>query len=776
MPEILRAQSDQGRCVEPDNLAARKTNRMALLKDLEVLQIGPGLGAAVCTRLLADCGAQVTCIDHDSSSPLGAWLNHAKSVANTEEAERAALTSARLIVREVSSKLTASSPYSLEALRRSNPNAVVVTISPYGQSGPQAEDPATDLTLFYASGVARLLTGQVDDLSEPPLRAVGEQSAFIGGLAAACAGMHAVLGNQPGACVDVSLQEALATLAMTELSRAGQSGKSWERKRTTDGNGATVTILPANDGFTAISPREDKQWAAWLSAMGSPAWGRDPRFATKPDRIANWDALHALMSAWSRQHDKQWIADLAQAAHVPSFPLREVAEHLDAPQLRHRAYFRSLDVAGRTLRAPGVPFGLEGGGARLRLGLPFGSPQAGERFRGKARFSSETSFPSHTLQEPPPLSGVRVLDFSWVIAGPTTTRYLAAMGAEVIKVEAPGKGDPGRSSGLHTVLGQGKQGIVLDLKKPEAVEIARLLAAKSDVLIENFATGVMDRLGLGAEALKALNPNLVYISASGMGRTGPDAHAVAYGTLLQSYAGFAGLNRHPGVPPRIGFAWLDPMCALMLAFVTAAALWHRNRTGEVARIDFSMLEAMLWTMAEPLLATQLGAPPQPAGNDSLRYAPHGAWQCAGSDEWIAIAVRSDAEWRALCATVPALSARSVLDFDQRIAAKSEIDALISEWAKEQSAHAAAARLLNANVPAAALARFGDLVKSPHLAARGFWDRHGSGVLPALPWQASFGRRTGPAPALGADTDRVLTEVLELPPERIAALRAGGALG
>jgi len=369
-----------------------------------------------------------------------------------------------------------------------------------------------------------------------------------------------------------------------------------------------------------------------------------------------------------------------------------------------------------------------------------------------------------------------VLDFSWVIAGPTTTRYLAAMGAEVIKVEAPGKGDPGRSSGLHTVLGQGKQGIVLDLKKPEAVEIARQLAAKSDILIENFATGVMDRLGLGAEALKALNPNLVYISASGMGRTGPDAHAVAYGTLLQCYAGFAGLNSHPHVAPRIGLAWLDPMCALMLAFVTAAALWHRRETGEVARIDFSMLEAMLWTMAEPLLQTQLGAPPQPVGNDSLRYAPHGAWQCAGNDEWIAIAVRSDDEWRALCSVVPGLTQRSALDFDERMAAKSAIDTLLAGWAKEQPAHAAAAQLLESGVPAAALARAGDLVKSPHLNARGFWDRHGSGVLPALPWQASFGRRRGPAPALGADTDRVLSEVLELSPERIAALRAGGALG
>jgi crotonobetainyl-CoA:carnitine CoA-transferase CaiB-like acyl-CoA transferase len=137
------------------------------------------------------------------------------------------------------------------------------------------------------------------------------------------------------------------------------------------------------------------------------------------------------------------------------------------------------------------------------------------------------------------------------------------------------------------------------MKKPEAVAIARALAARSDIIVENFATGVMDRLGLGADDLQALNPDLLYVSASGLGRTGPEARAVAYGTLLQCCAGFAGLNRHPDVPPRVGLAWLDPMCGLMLAFIVAAGLWHRPWAGGVARIDFSMIEAVSSTSDWP---------------------------------------------------------------------------------------------------------------------------------------------------------------------------------
>ncbi len=719
---------------------------MAVLAGFRVVQIGEGLAAAVCGRLLADAGADITCIGPDLSTNLADYLNHGKRIAAADDA----VATADMIVcegRPADLRARQDDPVSL---RRVNPAAALVVISPFGQTGPKANDPAADLTLFYASGIARLLTGQVDDLAEAPIRPVGEQSAFIGGLAAACAGMHAALAAEPGAVIDVSIEEALATMAIGELANAGLAGRSRERKRLTDGNGATVTILPASDGYAAISPREDRQWASWLTVMGSPDWGSDPRFAAKPDRVKNWDALHALMSAWSRGHQKQWIADMAQAAHVPSFPLRMPAEQLASPQLEHRGFWRPVDIGGRTIKAPGPPFGLR-----------IANPSRAERPRSG----------------PMPLSGVRILDFSWVIAGPTTTRYLAAMGAEVIKVEAPGRGDPGRASELHTVLGQAKRGIVLDLKQPEAVAVARALAAKSDVLIENFASGVMDRLGLGEAALHSLNPDLLYVSASGLGRTGPEAHAVAYGTLLQCYAGFAGLNRHPGIAPRIGFAWLDPMCGLMLAFIIAATLWQRRRGGgRVDRIDFSMIEAMLWTMAKPLLANQLDAPPQPQGNNSDRFVPHGAYRCAGDDDWISLAVTSDEEWRRLCAIVPALAPMAGLGLHQRMEQRAAIDHALAAWLHPQRAAPAAAQLLQAGIPAAALASSLDFVSSNHLKELGFWDAHGAGVVPGLPWRASFGRTTGPAPELGADTEAVLRQVLALSPDQITELRRSGGLG
>ncbi|MFT5172094.1 MAG: crotonobetainyl-CoA:carnitine CoA-transferase CaiB-like acyl-CoA transferase [Gammaproteobacteria bacterium] len=743
-----------------------------MLESLRVVQIGSSRVAAVCTRLFADLGSRVEVIGASGNAAreatlLDDYLDLGKvHGSNTLQIIDAMREADLVVLHDSPARLAACGllPADLEGLGL---NAALVYISAYGLSGPQANDPASDLTLLCASGIARVLTGQVDDVDEAPVRAVGEQSAFICGLAAACAGMHLLLdGGQRRAesaalrYVDVSMQESLATLDIQALTRAGLGRPARPRRRNGDGNGATVTILPCVDGYVAISPREDHQWRRWLEVMGSPEWGGDPRFLRKSDRIAHFDALHALMAQWSCRRDKQSIADAAQNAHVPSFPLGTAGEQLRSEQLVHRRFFKDASVQGRVCKLPGLPFAIE-------------------------------LFPAQNghAQKPPscapslPLAGVRVLDFSWVIAGPTTTRYLAALGAEVIKVEAPGRGDPGRTSDLHTVLGQAKRAVTLDLKNPAGRELALSLVRASDVVIENFATGVMDRLGLGEPQLRAIKPDLIYLSASGLGRSGPQSSAVAYGTLLQCYAGFAALNGHPHRAPRVGMAWLDPMCALQLTFIVAASLWRRAADGVGVRIDFSMVEALLWTMAEPLLQAQLGAAgsePRARGNASNHCAPHGVYKAAGDDAWIAIAVCSQQQWQRLCGLVPELASMAQLECDERVAQRESIDAALARWCALASSTALHARLVSAQIPASAVLSANDLHASAHLEARGFWDPAEGGRLPGLPWglpwRGDDARQQGSAPALGADNVWMSREVLGLSAAEHLALCAQGAFG
>ena len=218
-----------------------ESDRISLLGGFRVAQLGPGLAAAVAGRIFADLGAEVTSLGADRATSLGEYLDLGKA-----SGDDAALAAADLIVVEGRPPALRKAGHDPATLRQSNAKAAIVAIAPFGQEGPRAGEPASDLTLLYASGIARLLTGQVDDLAEAPIRPVGEQSAFIGGLAAACAGIHAVLFAEGGAVVDVSVEEALATLAMTELANAGLGGKARSRKRVSDGNGATVCILPAS--------------------------------------------------------------------------------------------------------------------------------------------------------------------------------------------------------------------------------------------------------------------------------------------------------------------------------------------------------------------------------------------------------------------------------------------------------------------------------------------------------------------------------------------------
>ena len=344
-------------------------------------------------------------------------------------------------------------------LAKSRPRLVVATITPFGITGPRRRYRGGDLVAFHSSGIARLLVGHVDDPeAEPPIRAAGDQSEFISGLTAACAAMHAIYQQRQtgrGEVIDVSAQEAMALMAARELAMPGFGGQPAARAGREPGGSAVIPILPTNDGYVAISPRETHQWESWLDLLGRPDWGRDPRFATRALRTANYPALYEQMASWSGERSAADVFRMCQDAHVPCFPFGSVESMLEEPQLAHRGFFVPIETAGgATLRIPLPPFGLPDS--------DYAAPNSKTDLNWEA--GSEESVTAATGNEDGslPLAGVRVLDFSWVIAGPTSTRYLALMGAEVIKVEAPDRPDTGRVSELHDVLGQSKLGLCIE--------------------------------------------------------------------------------------------------------------------------------------------------------------------------------------------------------------------------------------------------------------------------------------------------------------------------
>jgi len=747
-----------------------------LLDGLRVLEIGEPLAVSVCGRMFAELGAEVLQIQvpEDERPPASREATLAREA--TDALKRVVPPSdLASLAADADLLLVSGQPADLERrgwlpeqLRTHAPGAVIAAITPFGLTGPHRDWLGGDLVTFHAGGVARLLLGPVENAeAEPPVRAAGEQSEFIAGIAAACAAMHALYGGEP-VDLDISAQEAMAILPAREHSMPGFGTLSLSREKRADVLGASY-ILPSSDGYVAISPREEHQWVAWREVMGQPSWTDDARFATHAQRLQGADELVPLMSTWTRERPKAEIAAAAQAAHIPCFAVNGPLDILHEPQIAARSFLHPL---GRD-QSPLVPRGLFGLPATdYRDGPPSGGgfTRRDDTWRGGSN-------------RPLPLSGVRVLDLSWVIAGPTTSRYLSALGADVVKVEAPTRPDPGHRSELHQVLGRGKRDLAIDLKHPLGLEAVRRLAAQSDIVVENFATGALERLGLGYDVLKELREDVILLSASGLGRAGPDASAVAYGTLVQCFAGFADLNGYAERPPVTGFAWSDPVLGLLLPFAATAALSRRDHTGRGTHVDLAMSEALLWSMPGSLVEAQRdGTMPRRLGNTSRDFYPHDTYPSAGVDQWVAIAVTEDDEWRALCALLDGLGGAADLSVEERRERAAELDAVITAWTRQRDAREVAERLQAAGVPATASMDGTMLFEDEHLWARGFYesvlgDDGEARAIVGLPWRWDGGTRLLPrAPALGADSVEVLSELAGLTDAEIDELRQAGALG
>lgn len=398
-----------------------------------------------------------------------------------------------------------------------------------------------------------------------------------------------------------------------------------------------------------------------------------------------------------------------------------------------------------------------------------------------------------------PLAGLRVADFTWVWAGPFCTLQLAHLGAEVIRVESATRtcvtrllppwpdGQPGPNrSGYFNQYNQGKRSLSLDLKQPDGLAVAKDLIRASDVVVENFAAGVFDRMGLGYEVCRELRPDVIVIALSGYGATGPESEYVSYGPAQVPLSGFSSVTGYRGWRPmHIGISYGDPTAGLQGAAAVLAALIHRRRTGEGQFIDLSQWESTMALLPEAILAqTMTGKAPERDGNHDQLWAPHAIYRCAGEDRWVSIVVANDDEWRALAAIVdPALA--NDPRFATTAARKQNedvLDEIIGAWCASRSREEIRDVLQAAGVAAYPAMDAKDLHDDPHLGSRDYFVeqphpevgvRRHMGIpyklhgTPLSVWRA--------APCLGQDTDYVLREVLRYDDDRIAGLRGAGIL-
>jgi formyl-CoA transferase len=392
------------------------------------------------------------------------------------------------------------------------------------------------------------------------------------------------------------------------------------------------------------------------------------------------------------------------------------------------------------------------------------------------------------------LAGLKVLELGQLIAGPFAAKTLADFGAEVIKIEAPGEGDPLRTWRLlkdgtsvwWQVQSRNKRSVALDLNQPDAQAIVRQLAAECDVVIENFRPGAMEGWGLGPEDLHQLKPDLIMLRISGFGQTGPYRDRPGFGVVAEAMSGLRHLSAEPGrVPVRVGVSIGDTLAALHGVIGILVALQHRAKTGEGQVIDVALYEAVFNCM-ESLLpeCSAFGAVRAPAGSALPGIAPSNAYRCLDGG-YALVAGNGDSIFKRLMRSIdradladdPALAGNA-----GRVARVTEIDAAIGEWTAQCTVPEVLAALEAAGVPAGRIYTVADIAADPHYQARGMIEPHlmddGStlalpGIVPKLSKTPGSHRRN--APRLGQDTDAVLTE-MGLTPEQITALRARGIIG
>jgi len=397
------------------------------------------------------------------------------------------------------------------------------------------------------------------------------------------------------------------------------------------------------------------------------------------------------------------------------------------------------------------------------------------------------------------LEGVRVLDFSWVIVGPRTVRYLSDQGATVIKVEnadhpcvlrqSPPYKDG--KSGINTsayfaAQNPNKMSLGVDLARAEGIEIVKRLVGWADVVTESFAPGVMEKLGLGYEDMKKIRPDILFLRMNMLGAAGPRASARGYGFQLVGYSGFTDITGWPDRVPAQPFGpYTDGIAPRFAAAALLTGLIHRRRTGEGACIDLSQHESGIQFLIPILLERQItGKARGRVGNSHPSFSPHGVYPCQGKERWVAIAITNDEQWEKFAGVVGEEWANDE-QFSSSAGRKrneERINDLVSRWTKKRTPEEITELLQRRGIPAGVVQNSQDLVRDPQLSLReAIWylDHEGAGRHAVYGQGFILSENPVPskkaAPRLGEDTFYVCKEILGMPDEEIATLLGAGVL-
>lgn len=684
------------------------------------------------------------------------------------------------------------------AARRADPGLIVCAITPYGLTGPDADRPATDLTLQADSG-ALAIRGSA---GQEPFQLGGRTIEWIAGAYAAAAALalwRARRAGGPGALIDVSRAEVANTAAAnySDVMHALGHGPDVEpvgSPRVLE----TPSIERTRDGWVGFNTNAPHQIAGFLRMIGRADLLERREFMTQGVRAQRIDEWQPMVTAWTSQRSTEEVIEAAVAHHVPVAP---VCNGRTITELAHVVARNNLvpDPTGRFLM-PRRSWRIDG-----ELG-PDPAPAAASA-PSDAAPPVDALWPERADPVPVgpgagalPLAGLRVLDLTAWWAGPSATGFLAALGADVIHVEAPARMDGMRLVGasfadrpewwerswFFLTINTNKRDVVLDLGAPQGRDLALRLVAQADVVVENFTPRVLEKIGLGWEAVRAANPRAVLVRMPAFGLDGPWSDRPGFAQNIEQALGLAWLTGRADDQPRIQRGPCDPNGGLHAVIALLHALDRRDRTGRGCLVESPLFDAALPLAAEAIVEwTANGVVQMRDGNRCARYAPQGVYRTLGDDAWVALSVLDGRQWRALAVLMGRadLAEDATLEgLGARRARHDDIDDAIGAWTADRSTDDVLAALQTVGIPAASARDPRRVVDHPQFAARGYHEvvAHpvcGPVPIPTLPLRIEGIERwtRSPAPTFGANTDEVLQSELGLDDDALAALRAVGVV-